>query len=334
MSHPQTSESSLWEPVPLTEDGDHLVLTTELINLLPHFCGLANECPHTHLENFYEICCFMKPPNVPDDHIFLKVFPHSLQGAAKDWKNSLPLGSVTDWGYLEHQFLSNFSLVQYGYNNNPGWNDMSLGWYDAPQKYQEAPSQDTFIPPPIPQYESQQYDAPTQIAPQPSTSEPAMKELLEQRIMQSIQFKREIMELQQKTQAIIESSNNQIGQMATQLTEEQSQNSERPFQTVQILDDDDSAIDIGDEEQSYELTTVQPTFPPSDVPTLAPEETDKNHEGQEDMRNTFEPGRSPSSSHTLAIFKEVEVSIPQIDYFVDCTIDWYADNCIVTEHNF
>ncbi|KOM29324.1 hypothetical protein LR48_Vigan642s000400 [Vigna angularis] len=335
MDHPQFPERAPREPVPPTKDDIHCVLSTGLIYLLPKFHGFAGECPHRHLEEFHNMCSSMKPSHVPLDHIFLRAFPHSLHGAAKDWQDSLPLGSVTNWGYLEHQFLSKFSPEQYGYINDPEWNDLNNEWYDTPQdNHLEPPFQSTFMPPPVQQYESQQYDAPAQIAPQPSTSEPALKELLEQRTMQSIQFKREIMELQQKTQAIIESSNNQIGQMATQHTEEQSQNSERPFQTVQIPDDDDNAIDIGDEEQSYELTTVQPTFPPSDVPTLAPEETDKNHEGQADMRNTSEPGRSPSSSHTLAIFKEVEVSIPQIDYSVDCTVDWYADNYIVAEHVF
>ncbi|KOM34224.1 hypothetical protein LR48_Vigan02g037400 [Vigna angularis] len=344
MSHPQTSESSLWEPVPPTEDGDHLVLTTGLINMLPHFRGVANECPHTHLEKFYGICCYMKPPNVPDDYIFLRAFPHSLQGAAKDWLNCLPPGLITRWEDLEHKFLSKFSPVQDGYINGPRWKDPTLGWYSAPQhQYQEPPFQNTFMPSPVQQEQQMQFhDATAQITPQPSTSKPTLKELLEQMTMQNIQFqkgnmqfKQESMKFQQETQAAIQNLTDQIGQMATQLNQEQSQLSEEStFQTVQIPDDDDSAIDIGDEEQSYELITAPPTFPSSYVPTLAPEETDKSFEAQARISSSYEPGRPPSSSHTLAIFKEVEVSIPQIDYFVDCDDDRYADDYIVAESDF
>ncbi|KOM37717.1 hypothetical protein LR48_Vigan03g109900 [Vigna angularis] len=153
MTHPPTSESSLWEPVPPNEDGDHLVLTTGLMNLLPKFYGLADECPHEHLDRFYRICSLMKLPNVPDNLVFLRAFPHSLERAAKDWKDSLPPGSITRWEDLEHKFLSKFSHVQDGYDNGLGWNDPTLGWYNAPQhQYQEPPFQSTFMPPLVQQY--------------------------------------------------------------------------------------------------------------------------------------------------------------------------------------
>ncbi|KOM57464.1 hypothetical protein LR48_Vigan11g049700 [Vigna angularis] len=101
-----------------------------------------------------------------------------------------------------------------------------------------------------------------------------------------------------------------------------------------ILILDGSAINIADGEQSYELTTEQPTFPSSYVPILAPDETYEYLEDEAGISNTLEPGRPPSSSHTLAIFKEVEVSIPQMDYFVDCDDDQYADDYIVVESDF
>ncbi|BAT81755.1 hypothetical protein VIGAN_03160600, partial [Vigna angularis var. angularis] len=184
--------------------------------MLPKFHGFAGECPHRHLEEFHNICSSMKPPHVPLDHIFLRAFPHSLQGAAKDWQDSLPLGSVTDWGYLELQFVSKFSPEQYGYINDPEWNNLNNEWYDAPQDhYQEPPFQSTLMPPPVQQYKSQQYDAPAQIAHQPSTSEPTLKELMERMTMQSIQFKQESMKIQQETQAAMQNLSNQIGQMGT-----------------------------------------------------------------------------------------------------------------------
>ncbi|KOM26984.1 hypothetical protein LR48_Vigan348s000100 [Vigna angularis] len=93
---------------------------------------------------------------------------------------------------------------------------------------------------------------------------------------------------------------------------------------------------IRDGEQSYEFTTTPPTFPPSNVPTLALEDIDpdKDFENQVGISSNFEPGRPLSSSTTLPIFREVEVNIPQFDYVDDYAIEGYADDYIVDEHAF
>jgi len=57
---------------------------TGLIHLLPKFHGLAGEDPHKHLKEFHIFYSTMKPLDVQEDHIFLKAFPHSLEGVAKD----------------------------------------------------------------------------------------------------------------------------------------------------------------------------------------------------------------------------------------------------------
>ena len=54
------------------------VLKTRLIHLLPKFHGLAGEDPHKHLKEFHIVCSTMKPPDVQENRIFLKAFPHSL----------------------------------------------------------------------------------------------------------------------------------------------------------------------------------------------------------------------------------------------------------------
>ncbi|BAT83696.1 hypothetical protein VIGAN_04089100 [Vigna angularis var. angularis] len=278
MDHPQFPELTPRELVP-PKDDIHCVLSTGLIYLLPKFHGFAGECPHRHLEEFHSMCSSMKPPHVPLDHIFLRAFPHSLQGAAKDWLYCLPPGLITRWEDLEENFLSKFSPVQDGYNNGPGWNDPNLGWYNAPQhQYQESPFESPFMPPQVQQCQSQQYNAPAQITPQPSTSEPTLKELLEQMTIQRIQFE----QIQQETQAAMKNMTDQIRQIAT----------------------------------------------------LAPEDNAEDFEDQARISSSTEPGRPPSSSHTLEIFKEEEVSIPQFDYSVDCDDDRYADNHIVAEHVF
>ncbi|KOM41186.1 hypothetical protein LR48_Vigan04g138400 [Vigna angularis] len=149
MAHPSTFESALWEPFPPTKDDVHYVLNTRLIHLLPKFHGFAGECPHQHLEDFHIMCSSMKPPHVQDDDMFLKAFPQSLQGVARDWLYCLPSGCITSWEDLKRLFLDEFFPAQYGYNNDSGWNDTSLGWYDAPQQYQEPPLQNTCMPPPV-----------------------------------------------------------------------------------------------------------------------------------------------------------------------------------------
>ncbi|XP_028230433.1 uncharacterized protein LOC114410686 [Glycine soja] len=78
---------------------------TGLIHLLPKFHGLAGEDPHKHLKEFHIVCSTMKPPDVQEDHIFLKAFPHSLEGVAKDWLYYLAPRSITSWDDLKRVFL-------------------------------------------------------------------------------------------------------------------------------------------------------------------------------------------------------------------------------------
>ena len=47
----------------------------------------------------------MKPPDVQEDHIFLKAFPHYLEGVAKDWLYYLAPRSITSWDDLKRVFL-------------------------------------------------------------------------------------------------------------------------------------------------------------------------------------------------------------------------------------
>ncbi|XP_020208499.1 uncharacterized protein LOC109793439 [Cajanus cajan] len=50
----------------------------------------------------------MKPPDVQEDHIYLKAFPHSLEGVAKDWLYYLAPRSITSWDDLKRMFLEKF----------------------------------------------------------------------------------------------------------------------------------------------------------------------------------------------------------------------------------
>ncbi|RDX82299.1 hypothetical protein CR513_36935, partial [Mucuna pruriens] len=60
-------------------------LKSGLIHLLPKFHGLVGEDPHKHLKEFHVVCSTMRPQGITEDYIKMKVFPFSLDGAAKDW---------------------------------------------------------------------------------------------------------------------------------------------------------------------------------------------------------------------------------------------------------
>ena len=90
------------------EEDVPFVLKTGLIHLLPKFHGRAGEDPHKHLKEFHIVCSTMKPQNVPEDHIYLKAFPFSLEDLAKDWLYYLAPGSITSWDDLKRVFLEKF----------------------------------------------------------------------------------------------------------------------------------------------------------------------------------------------------------------------------------
>ena len=46
--------------------------------------------------------------DVPDDAIRLRLFPFSLKNRAREWLNSLPAGSISDWATLVQKFLAKY----------------------------------------------------------------------------------------------------------------------------------------------------------------------------------------------------------------------------------
>ena len=84
-------------------------LKSGLIHLLPRFSGLAGEDPHKHLKEFQVVCSTpLRPEGITEDHIKLRAFPFSLQGAAKDWLYYLESNSVTTWNDLKRVFLERY----------------------------------------------------------------------------------------------------------------------------------------------------------------------------------------------------------------------------------
>ena len=72
------------------------------------FHGLPSEDPNLDIANFLEICDMFRVDDVPDDAIRLRLFPFSLKDKAKEWLNSLPAGSISDWATLAQKFLAKY----------------------------------------------------------------------------------------------------------------------------------------------------------------------------------------------------------------------------------
>ncbi|XP_061367959.1 uncharacterized protein LOC133310973 [Gastrolobium bilobum] len=66
------------------------------------------EDPHKHLRNFIEVANTFRNPNISDDVLRLKLFPHSLADKAKEWLNSFPSNSITNWHTLAEKFIMKF----------------------------------------------------------------------------------------------------------------------------------------------------------------------------------------------------------------------------------
>ncbi|CAM8953685.1 unnamed protein product [Rhodiola kirilowii] len=86
-------------------DAPQFELKTALINMVGNtaFSGIGN--PNAHLTSFLEICETFKINNVPKEAIYLRLFPFSLMGKAKDWLWSHDASTFTTWNELAQAFL-------------------------------------------------------------------------------------------------------------------------------------------------------------------------------------------------------------------------------------
>ncbi|CAM8907672.1 unnamed protein product [Rhodiola kirilowii] len=80
-------------------------LKPALINMVGNnaFTGIGN--PNAHLTSFLELCETFKMNNVPKENIYLRLFPFSLMGKAKDWLWSHEGSTFTTWDELAQAFL-------------------------------------------------------------------------------------------------------------------------------------------------------------------------------------------------------------------------------------
>ncbi|CAM8947338.1 unnamed protein product [Rhodiola kirilowii] len=94
--------------MPPDEDAFDFDVKSSLVHMVTHdqYQGVGN--PSTHLANFQEYCRTYKPRDVRVEYIYLKLFPSSLYGDAKEWLQNQEPGSFRTWSALANAFLSKF----------------------------------------------------------------------------------------------------------------------------------------------------------------------------------------------------------------------------------
>ncbi|KAL9161829.1 hypothetical protein ABFS82_07G047200 [Erythranthe guttata] len=73
------------------------------------FSGLAHEDPHLHLVNFLETCDSHKMNGVSHEALQLRLFKHSLQGAAREWLQTRAPHSISSWPQLAQLFMNTYN---------------------------------------------------------------------------------------------------------------------------------------------------------------------------------------------------------------------------------
>ncbi|CAM8909002.1 unnamed protein product [Rhodiola kirilowii] len=94
--------------MPPDEDAFDFDVKSSLVHMVTHdqYQGVGN--PSTHLANFQEYCRTYKPRNVPVEYVYLKLFPSSLYGDAKEWLQNHEPGTFRTWDHLANSFLNKF----------------------------------------------------------------------------------------------------------------------------------------------------------------------------------------------------------------------------------
>lgn len=86
----------------VTPSANVLSVKSGMLQVLPHFHGLASENPCAHIIELEELC-------MSDTVVLLKIFPSSLKDKAESWFHSLNPRSILTWQDMEEQFFKEFS---------------------------------------------------------------------------------------------------------------------------------------------------------------------------------------------------------------------------------
>ncbi|XP_058741289.1 uncharacterized protein LOC131613657 [Vicia villosa] len=79
----------------------------QLVYAIP-FTGMDHEDPFAHLTKFYEIAGSTGVDAANEESLFKRLFPHSLLGKAKEWYLDQLPNVMTDWNLLEEKILERY----------------------------------------------------------------------------------------------------------------------------------------------------------------------------------------------------------------------------------
>jgi len=106
LNAPDLGHQNLAVTYPALGDSVNFELKSSLLHRLPSFHGLSGEDPNKHLAKFFNVCVSMKPPNVTNDQVMMRAFPHSLKDDAEDWFYTLT--NVPTWRDMKRLFLEKY----------------------------------------------------------------------------------------------------------------------------------------------------------------------------------------------------------------------------------
>nr|GEX74199.1 hypothetical protein [Tanacetum cinerariifolium] len=69
------------------------------------FFGNKNEDAHDHVDRVFNIVSLFNILGVSQDAVLLRMFPFTLNGAAKRWVDRLTSGAVNTWDLLKKAFI-------------------------------------------------------------------------------------------------------------------------------------------------------------------------------------------------------------------------------------
>ncbi|GKC43746.1 hypothetical protein Tco_1061468 [Tanacetum coccineum] len=72
------------------------------------FSGNKNDDAHEHVKRILDIVSLFNIPGVTHDTVMLRVFPITLNGAAKRWVDRLSPGTVDSWDLLKRAFIQRY----------------------------------------------------------------------------------------------------------------------------------------------------------------------------------------------------------------------------------
>ncbi|CAL1399814.1 unnamed protein product [Linum trigynum] len=72
------------------------------------FNGMITEDAHAHIKSLYEVTDEIKVNRVPQEAIRLRLFPFTLNGAAKQWLNNHPHHSIDSWDDLCNKLFETY----------------------------------------------------------------------------------------------------------------------------------------------------------------------------------------------------------------------------------